>query len=193
MYAIVRQSGKQYRISVGDELVCDRIKGKVGAPVVFDKLLLISDGGNNIVGSGDLAKYQIEAELVENFIDDKINVFKYKAKKGYRKLTGHRQQKSRIRIDSIGKAGKKKVASTVKKENEAAPVEEQKKVAPKSRVSKKKEATPAAKKKAAAPAKKAAAPAKKAAAKPKKIETKTKKKEDKPKKAAAPSKKKAAE
>ena len=188
MYAIVRQSGKQYRISVGDELVCDRIKGKVGAPVVFDKILLISDGGNNIVGSGDLAKYQIEAELIENFIDDKINVFKYKAKKGYRKLTGHRQQKSRIRIDSIGKAGKKKVATGVKKENEAAPVEEQKKVAPKSRVSKKKEATPAAKKK-----KKAAAPAKKAAAKPKKIETKAKKTEDKPKKAAAQPKKKAAE
>ncbi len=179
MYAIVRQSGKQYRISVGDELVCDRIKGKVGAPVVFDKILLISDGGNNIVGSGDLAKYQIEAELIENFIDDKINVFKYKAKKGYRKLTGHRQQKSRIRIDSIGKAGKKKVATSVKKENEAAPVEEQKKVAPKSRVSKKKEATPAAKKKAAA--------------KPKKIETKAKKTEDKPKKAAAQPKKKAAE
>lgn len=186
MYAIVRQSGKQYRISAGDELVCDRIKGKVGEPVVFDKILLISDGGDNIVGSGDLDKYQIQAELVENFIDDKINVFKYKAKKGYRKLTGHRQQKSRIRIDSIDKAGKQKVAASVEKEKKAVPAEKQKKAAPKSGVRVKKAETKA-------PKKKKAAPVKKAAPKSKKIETKEKKAAAKPKKTAAQPKKKAAE
>ncbi len=120
MYAIVRQSGKQYRVSVGDELVCDRIKGKIGESVKFDKLLLISDSGNNIVGSEELAKYHVEAELVENFDDEKINVFKYKSKKGYRRLLGHRQQKSKIIIEAIGTEKDTKIAKKARDEEKAA-------------------------------------------------------------------------
>ena len=105
MYAIVRQCGKQYRVSVGDEVVCDRVKGNVGDTVGFDKLLLVSDEDKTIVAPDELAKYHIEAELIENFLDDKILVFKYKAKKGYRRTTGHRQFKSRLKVVSLG-AGK---------------------------------------------------------------------------------------
>lgn len=115
MYAIVRQCGKQYRVSEGDEVVCDRVKGNIGDKVGFDKLLLVSDEDKTIVAPDELAKYRIEAELIENFLDDKILVFKYKAKKGYRRTTGHRQFKSRLKVVSIG-AGKPATKKAVKED-----------------------------------------------------------------------------
>ncbi len=106
MYAIVRQGGKQYRVAAGDELVCDRVRGEVGEPFVFEKHLLISDDGQTVVTDEQLAEYSIKAELVEHFDDKKVLVFKYKAKKGYRRTHGHRQAKSRVKILAIEKAGK---------------------------------------------------------------------------------------
>jgi len=103
MYAIVRQGGKQFRVAAGDELVCDRVKGEVGEPFVFEKHLLISDEGQTIVTDEDLAQYSIKAELVENFSDKKVLVFKYRPKKGYRRTHGHRQSKSRVRVLAIEK------------------------------------------------------------------------------------------
>ena len=113
MYAIVKQGGKQYRVAAGEEIVCDRVQGEVGGPFVFEKHLLVSDEGKTVVSDVDLAKYAIKAELVEHFDDDKILVFKYKAKKGYRRTRGHRQAKSRVRVLSIepAKQAAKKVAS----------------------------------------------------------------------------------
>ncbi len=118
MYAIIRQGGKQFRIAAGDEIVIDRIKADVGKPVVFDKHLLINDGGTTLVRDEDIAKYAIEAELVDNFSDDKVLVFKYRARKGYRRTRGHRQRKSRVKILAIekGKSAVKKRADTVEKE-----------------------------------------------------------------------------
>ncbi len=106
MYAIVRQGGKQYRVAEGDELVCDRVQGEIGDPFVFEKHLLISDEGQTVVTDEQLAEYSIKAELVEHFNDKKVLVFKYKAKKGYRRTHGHRQAKSRVKILMIEKAGK---------------------------------------------------------------------------------------
>lgn len=102
MYAIISQGGKQYRVAAGDEIVCDRVKGSVGGPVSFERLLLVSDGENIIAADSELAKYGVQAELVENFNDDKVLVFKYRAKKGYRRTHGHRQQRSRIKILAVG-------------------------------------------------------------------------------------------
>ena len=106
MYAIVRQGGKQYRVAAGDELVCDRVRGEVGEPFVFEKHLLISDDGQTVVTDEQLAEYSIKAELVEHFDDKKVLVFKYKPKKGYRRTHGHRQAKSRVKVLVIEKAGK---------------------------------------------------------------------------------------
>ena len=118
MYAIIRQGGKQYRVAAGDEIVCEKVGGNKGDAVRFDKVLLVGDDDKTLVGHDDLAKYDIKAELVENFSEDKVLVFKYKAKKGYRQKNGHRQQKSRIKIVSIGaaKAPGKKTATIVEPE-----------------------------------------------------------------------------
>lgn len=111
MYAIIRQGGKQYKISAGDEIVCEKISGSQGEAVTFDKVLLVSDDEKTVVIPEELAKYEIKAELLRNFSEDKVLVFKYKAKKGYRQKNGHRQQKTRIKIISI-EAGKSKTKKT---------------------------------------------------------------------------------
>ncbi len=118
MYAIVRQGGKQYRVAAGEELVCDRVRGEIGQPFMFEKHLLISDQGKTVITDAGLAKYAISAELVEHFDDKKVVVFKYKAKKGYRRNRGHRQPKSRLKILAIEKAkdaSKTKTATAEKK------------------------------------------------------------------------------
>jgi len=121
MYAIIRQGGKQYRVAAGDEIVCEKVGGNKGDAVRFDKVLLVGDGDKTLVAKDDLAKYDIKAELVENFSEDKVLVFKYKAKKGYRQKNGHRQQKSRIKIVAIGtaKAPAKKTATAEEPEKAA--------------------------------------------------------------------------
>ncbi len=117
MYAIVRQGGKQYRVAAGEELVCDRVRGGVGEPFVFEKHLLISDEGQTVVTDEQLAQYSIKAELIEHFNDKKVLVFKYKPKKGYRKTHGHRQAKSRVKVLTIEKIEKTaKKAVVVKRE-----------------------------------------------------------------------------
>ena len=162
MYAIVRQGGKQYRIAAGDEIVCERMKGDRGDSVRFDKLLLISDADKTIVIPAELAKYRVDAELVANFVDDKVLVFKYKPKKGYMRLTGHRQQKSRVKILSIsaGKAAAK-TSEAAKKE---APAKAKPKTAPKLKATARPKSAPKAKEEAK-PKAEAAPRAKKAAAK----------------------------
>ncbi|MDP1809187.1 MAG: 50S ribosomal protein L21, partial [Actinomycetota bacterium] len=55
MYAIIRQGGKQYRISAGDEIVCEKVNGSQGEAVRFDKVLLVSDDDKTVVAADDLA------------------------------------------------------------------------------------------------------------------------------------------
>jgi large subunit ribosomal protein L21 len=141
MYAIISQGGKQYRVVPGDEIVCEKVGGKAGDPVAIDKLLLVSEGDKTMVTGEELAKFKIEAELVENFSNDKVLVFKYRAKKGYRRMHGHRQAKSRVKIVSIA-AGAAPAVKTATKAKE-------KKTAVKPAVAKKTAAKPAAKTKSA--------------------------------------------
>ncbi len=160
MYAIILQGGKQYRIAAGDEIVCDKVKGEPGDAVRFDKVLLVSDGDKTLVQPDDLAKYDVTGEIVGHFADDKVLVFKYKAKKGYRQKNGHRQQKSHIKITAIGsskapakkaeavkespKAATKEKAKTAKAKAPAKPAAKAAKEAPKKTAAPKKEARPKA-------------------------------------------------
>jgi large subunit ribosomal protein L21 len=141
MYAIISQGGKQYRVVPGDEIVCEKVGGKAGEPVAIDKLLLVSEGDKTMVTGEELAKFKVEAELVENFKDDKVLVFKYRAKKGYRRMHGHRQAQSRIKIVSIG-TGK---ATTTKAATKEKAVEKPKSAAAKKPAAKKEPAKAAAK------------------------------------------------
>ena len=107
MYAVIESGGKQYKVEEGTSLLVDRLDAKDGdkgslRPVLFRD-------GDVIVGK-DLEKVKVEAKVVENLRGKKIQVFKYKAKKGYRKRAGHRSELTKLEVTSLkgAKGGSKK-------------------------------------------------------------------------------------
>jgi large subunit ribosomal protein L21 len=92
MFAVVKSGGKQYRVGEGQELVVDRLEGEIGDPVELPVGFVADEAGL------DLGAQTARAEILEHLRGDKIHVYKYKPKKGYRKKTGHRQELTRIRI-----------------------------------------------------------------------------------------------
>ena len=122
MYAVVTSGGKQYKVEEGETLQVEKIAGKVGSPVTFDQVLMISDGTDVNIGQPVLADAVVEGHIVEQGKTKKIIVFKYKRRKRYRRKQGHRQQYTAIKIDRIKAKG-------VKAHKKAEPEDESKKPA----------------------------------------------------------------
>ncbi len=101
MLAIIKTGGKQYRVSVGEVLEVERLEGQPGAQVDFREVLLIDDGERTLLGTPYLDQALVRAELLEEFKDEKIIVFKKKRRKQYKKKRGHRQLQSRVKIIEI--------------------------------------------------------------------------------------------
>ena len=101
MYAVIATGGKQYRVSVGDELFIEKISGDAGDSVSFDQVLAVSDDAGLKTGAPYLEGAAVSAEVVKQGRQKKIIIFKYKAKKGYRRKKGHRQPYTRVRITKI--------------------------------------------------------------------------------------------
>lgn len=101
MYAVFTAGGKQYKVSEGDTLYIEKINAEAGATVKFEEILLIEDNGNVTVGNPFVKGAYIEATLDKNGKGKKVRVFKFKAKKGYRKRIGHRQPYSKITVKTI--------------------------------------------------------------------------------------------
>lgn len=99
MYAIVETGGKQYKVTEGQLVEVERLDAEVGAKVNLICLMLV-DGEKTIVGD-KATKSVVEAEVVNHGKDDKIVVFKYKAKKHSKKKQGHRQPFTTLKITSI--------------------------------------------------------------------------------------------
>ena len=108
MYAVIESGGKQYKVEEGTSLFVDRLDVKEGDKVSLRPVLFRD--GDVIVGAKDLAKVKVEAKVVGNVRGKKIKVFKYKAKKGYRKRAGHRSELTRLEVTSLkgAKGGSKK-------------------------------------------------------------------------------------
>ncbi|WP_322806857.1 50S ribosomal protein L21 [Thermanaerothrix sp.] len=100
-YAIVESGGKQYKVTEGATLEVDRLPGEVGEQVVLDQVLLVAEDGKVHVGTPTVPGAQITATIQEHFKGPKIIVFKYRPKKRYRVKTGHRQQYTRLLVNSI--------------------------------------------------------------------------------------------
>ena len=121
-YAIIETGGKQYRAEEGATLLVDRVKGDEG-----DKLLLrplFFRGGKDVVTESDkLEKVKVEALIAGHERGEKIRIFKYRAKKGYRKRQGHRSELTRLEVTEVKMltrkpaAKKTSTASTAKKES----------------------------------------------------------------------------
>lgn len=101
MFAIIRTGGKQYRIEPGDILAIERLRGEPGDKIDFQEVLLIDDGEKTLLGTPCLEKALVKAELIDEFKDDKVIVFKKKRRKQYRKKRGHRQVQTRVKILEI--------------------------------------------------------------------------------------------
>lgn len=183
MFAIIKTGGKQYKIQVGDVLSVEKIPAEAKQRVLFNQVLLIGDDQETLIGTPYLENAAVRAQVLENFKDEKVIVFKKKRRKQYRRTRGHRQQLTRLLVEKIfpdvsslpeeelrGPAiapepavpAEEKAAAALVEAKPAAPAE--KKPAKKEA---KKEAKAKAKAEAAAPAKseKPAKPAKKKAAK----------------------------
>jgi large subunit ribosomal protein L21 len=168
-YAIIESGGKQYRAEKGTTLVVDRLKADEGAKVNLRAVMFRGDKADDvIVGGPDLEKVKVEATVAGHERGEKIRIFKYKAKKGYRKRQGHRSELTRLEVNEVKLLTRKPAAAP--KKDEAA---EKKDDAAKEEAAEK----PAAKPKAAAkkPAAKKPATKKPAAKKPAAKKTETEK------------------
>ena len=93
MFAVVKSGGKQYRVSEGQELVVDRLRGEVGDSLGLPVSFVADEQGVDLEGERTAT-----VEILEHLRGDKLHIYKYKPKKGYRKKTGHRQELTRIRV-----------------------------------------------------------------------------------------------
>ena len=100
MYAIIRTGGKQYRVEEGQELLVERLNAPEGE-LVFDDVLLLSDGSDVTVGAPVVEGASVKATVLGEQKAKKVLVFKTKKRKGYRRKNGHRQVHARVRIDAI--------------------------------------------------------------------------------------------
>ncbi len=101
MYAVFETGGKQYKASVGDVLFIEKLNVEAGETVKFDKVLLVSDNGEIKAGTPYVDGAVVEAQLEKNGKGKKIRIFKYKAKKTYRRRIGHRQPYSKVVITAV--------------------------------------------------------------------------------------------
>ena len=159
-YAIVESGGKQYRAVEGQSIDVDRLSSEQGAQVEIERVLLMADGEEFLIGTPTVSGIDVKATVVEHFRGPKVFRFKYSPKKRIRVRGGHRQQYTRLMVDFIGRPGEeRKVEKPVEMEVIVDPVVE---AAPK--VEKKQAKGPATEAKKApvkksAPAKSTAKPA----------------------------------
>lgn len=102
-YAIVEHGGKQYRVSPGDELLVERVDAdlKSGDSLLFDRVMLVSQGGDLRIGQPLLDDAQVHGQVVAPVRGKKVIVFKKKRRKGYKRTAGHRQNYYRVLVKKI--------------------------------------------------------------------------------------------
>jgi len=100
MYAVILTGGKQYKVIVGEEVFIEKLEGESGEAVTFDTVLAIGDDDGLKAGAA-VKTATVAGEIVRQGKNKKIVIYKYKAKKGYRRKNGHRQPYTRVRITAI--------------------------------------------------------------------------------------------
>ena len=100
MYAVIKTGGKQYKVAEGEFLKVEKLAGEIGDKIEFAEVLMI--GGEKLaIGAPVLAGALVTAKIAVQGKDKKILVFKSKRRKGTRKLRGHRQHKTVLKIEKI--------------------------------------------------------------------------------------------
>jgi large subunit ribosomal protein L21 len=100
-YAVIATGGKQYRVKVGDRISVERLSAEAGSDLTLDQVLLVGGAGETKIGTPVVDGASVTAHVDEHDRGEKIVVFKFKAKKRYRRRTGHRQSLTRLTITGI--------------------------------------------------------------------------------------------
>ena len=113
MYAIIRAGGKQAKVKAGDVIEIERVKDAADS-LTFTPIMVVGEDGSTMTDRDALSDVKVVAEVLGETKGDKIDIFKYKNKTGYRRHLGHRQTYTQIRVTSIDlpKAQKSKAAAT---------------------------------------------------------------------------------
>ena len=101
MYAIVKTGGKQYKVAPGDKLNVEKLDAEVGSKVELTAICIV-DGDKVEADPAKAAATKVTATVIEQFRGEKQLVFKFKKRKNYKKMRGHRQYLTRIQVESIG-------------------------------------------------------------------------------------------
>ena len=117
MYAIVKTGGKQYRVEKGQTLLVERLAAEAGADVTLEPLMYRGDEA--VVDPKALAQVKVTAKVLGHERGEKLRVFKFKPKRGYKRRTGHRQELTRIEVTAIT-AGKARAGKAAKADGDAA-------------------------------------------------------------------------
>ena len=117
MYAIVKTGGKQYRVEKGQTLLVERLPDEAGAKIALEPILFRSDDA--VFDADGLAKVKVDAKIVEHLRGEKLRVFKFKPKRGYKRTTGHRQELTRIQVTGIKVSGGRSRAKKADSEEES--------------------------------------------------------------------------
>jgi large subunit ribosomal protein L21 len=147
MYAIVKTGGKQYRVERGQTLLVERLSGEQGASVQLDPILYRSE--EVVLDRAGLEKVKVTARVLGHERGEKLRVFKFKPKRGYKRRTGHRQELTRIEVTDISVGGARAAAKPAAAKAPAAQKRAAKPAAAQGSAAQKGAAKPAARKPAA--------------------------------------------
>ena len=101
MYAVLKTGGKQYKVAPGDVLKVELLDGEKGATIELSDVLLVEKEGEITIGRPTVAGAVVKAEILGQGRGKKVLVFKHKRRKSYRKMNGHRQEYTELRIKEI--------------------------------------------------------------------------------------------
>lgn len=101
MYAIVDIAGQQFKVEKDQKVFVHRLEGEEGAQISFDQVLLVDNDGKVEVGVPTVKGAKVSAKILAHVRADKILVFKKKRRKGYQKMSGHRQDLTQIQVEEI--------------------------------------------------------------------------------------------
>ncbi|MEI9918781.1 MAG: 50S ribosomal protein L21 [Bacteroidota bacterium] len=102
MYAIVDIAGKQFKVAKDQYIYAPLMEGEAGTSVSFDKVLLVDNDGKIDIGAPAISGVKVSGKILEHVKGDKVIIFKKKRRKGYAVKNGHRQQFTKIQIETIG-------------------------------------------------------------------------------------------